>query len=189
VDQGTPGSTATFIDDTNFVCVVWSMAISKSALYWVSIFDGVIAAHLSGAPNPADPPRMLVPPELTENAFDTSPRQIVVLPPNLYFTTGDGKLKRVAESGGAVTTVVESGVNPNIRISADANGIYWVASGADQIPPYSRSPIYPASHRYAECVPGRRSECDYFGLAAKPRQTRARLRAGVLWKAGVVIAF
>jgi hypothetical protein len=135
VSQGAPSPFASFIDDESVVCVVWSMAISESTLYWTTIFDGILSAHLNGAPAPADAPQLLLPPAGTDfdSIFAQSARYLTVIPPNLYFTTGDGALKRMATSGGPVTTVVASGVNPDVRISADADSVYWVSAAGDRL--------------------------------------------------------
>lgn len=126
-----PSPFASFIADESRICFVWSMAVSGSTLYWNSIFDGLFAAHLNGAPAAPGVPTLLLSPD--PNDLDHSPRFLAVVPPNLYFTTADGALKSIPQAGGAVNTVVAGGVNPNVRIAADANSIYWVSTNADQV--------------------------------------------------------
>ena len=74
----------------------------------------------------------LVPPD-TSVDFSTNPQWLTVVPPYLYWSTNDGKLQRIPETGGTVTTLVASGVNPTVRITADADSVYWVSANADQL--------------------------------------------------------
>src|SRR5262249_11839512 len=97
---------------------------------WTTLFDGVLSAHLNGAPNATDAPVTLVPPALDA---DSAARWIAVVPPNVYYSIGTGALMRVSETGGTPSTVVESGVNPNVRLAADSESGYWVNAPADTI--------------------------------------------------------
>jgi hypothetical protein len=133
VSEGAPSPFASFIDDENVVCVVWSMAVSGSTLYWNSLFGGLFSAHLNGAPALPDTPKLLLASDPSDGDSLNGMRYIAVVPPNLYFTTADGTLKSIPEQGGAVTTVVASDVNPDVRIGADNDSVYWVSSAADQL--------------------------------------------------------
>ena len=133
VSEGVPSAFASFIDDESVVCVVWSMAVSGSTLYWNSLFGGIFSAHLNGAPALPGAPTLLLASDPTDGDSEHGMRYIAVVPPNLYFSTADGTLKSIPEHGGAVTTVVASDVSPDVRIGADDDSVYWVSSAADQL--------------------------------------------------------
>jgi hypothetical protein len=120
-----------FVTDEETVCCVWSMAVSGSTLYWSSE-DGILAAHLNGAPTPPDPAVTLVPPPAVLDLNKIN-HWIAVVPPNVYWSTADGTLMRVGQAGGAAHTVIAKGVNPNVRLMADSDSIYWVSAAGDAI--------------------------------------------------------
>jgi len=122
------GAATSFIFDN--VCCVWSMAVSHSSLYWASVFDGIVSAQLNGAPSPAGAPSTLVPP--SEDPNDAA-RWIAVVGSNLYWSTAGGALRSVPQAGGTVTTIVASGVDPDTRIAADSDSVYWVSANATSI--------------------------------------------------------